>query len=293
MAGGSSQIVVYFGSAATQAAGDYSAALTETVGTEAADYPNAEVLQMVVTDVDGDNWPDIVASFAGDSNFKRVYYGKRDGDTEVAVGVWPRTTGTRMGPASQDGWQIDSLEIVDLNLDGNLDVLYAAPGQEAYAALARSVPGPAFDAGAMLKQRERIEALFGAIADASVQSVQVTVQAPFHQPEVVGTINSECRSPADDFIPVQTRIDIAFPIVECVLGQAPEYRTLKDCILLDPITVLADNLDNGDARSIASCSYEYFSFTVCYVHHQLKGSRIAAAAPRHTYHIARSRYGVF
>ena len=38
---------------------------------------------------------------------------------------WPKTEGERFGPASQDGWKITSLEMTDLNLDGNYDVLYA------------------------------------------------------------------------------------------------------------------------------------------------------------------------
>ena len=38
---------------------------------------------------------------------------------------WPKTEGQRFGPASQDAWKITSLEMTDLNLDGNYDVLYA------------------------------------------------------------------------------------------------------------------------------------------------------------------------
>ena len=42
----------------------------------------------------------------------------------AADASWPRTAGTKFGPAEEDEWTISSLEIVDLNGDGNLDLVY-------------------------------------------------------------------------------------------------------------------------------------------------------------------------
>ena len=52
-----------------------------------------------------------------------------DGHMDIVVGrsaPWPGTVGSRFGPVAEDAWLISSLEIVDLNLDGNLDLLYSA-----------------------------------------------------------------------------------------------------------------------------------------------------------------------
>ena len=73
---------------------------------------------------------DIAASFdpanAPGNSYKRIYYGKRDGTERVSAAdaSWPRTAGTKFGPAKEDEWTISSLEIVDLNGDGNLDLVY-------------------------------------------------------------------------------------------------------------------------------------------------------------------------
>ena len=71
------------------------------------------------------------------------------------------------------------------------------------------------------------------VAGASITSVTVTVGEPDHVHAYAGTTNSECRSPADDFYPVETRIDIDFPVIPCT------KENFKDCILLDPITALS------------------------------------------------------
>ena len=107
-------------------------------------YPEAgAVLAIDVADVhvDGDGWKDVTVAY--EDTFKRLYSGKRSyGQSPMG---WPTAEARRFGPSSQDALTITSLELVDLNLDGNLDVLYAplrSSGLEAplpaYVALGRS-----------------------------------------------------------------------------------------------------------------------------------------------------------
>ena len=62
----------------------------------------------------------------------------------------------------------------------------------------------------------------------------MSVNEAFHEHAYAGTSNSECRSPADDFYPVETRIEIDFPVIPCT------KENFKECILLDPITALSN-----------------------------------------------------
>jgi hypothetical protein len=62
----------------------------------------------------------------------------------------------------------------------------------------------------------------------------VSVNEAFHEHAYAGTSNSECRRPADDFYPVETRIEIDFPVIPCT------KENFKECILLDPITALSN-----------------------------------------------------
>jgi len=83
----------------------------------------------------------------------------------------------------------------------------------------------------------------------TITAVDVQVYEAFHQHNYAGTTSSECRSPADDFYPVSTRIDIDFPIIPCT------KEDFKDCILLDPITALGNTVDNDANQGIVQCSY--------------------------------------
>ena len=195
-----SKTTIYFGSAATMSGGDYSAAASEQVG--ALTYAEAgAVLALDAADVDGDGWVDVAVAYA--STYKRLYLGRR------AERGWPAAEATRFGPSSQDAWRLTSLELVDLNLDGNLDVLYApectGAACPAYVARGRSKGPIPFDAQAIANQILRMRAIdFAAgAAGASITDVAVTVGEPDHAHAYAGTTNSECRNPADDFYPVR------------------------------------------------------------------------------------------
>ena len=50
------------------------------------------------------------------------------------------------------------------------------------------------------------------------------------------------------FVPVQTRIEIDFPVVDCILNEPPDYKTEKDCILLDPVVAMANLIYSRQPR---------------------------------------------
>jgi hypothetical protein len=198
---------IYFGSVATRTTGDYSSATSVQVGSLSYSAAGA-VLAIDVADVDGDGWKDVTVAY--EDTFKRLYSGKRSyGQSTMG---WSTAEARRFGPSSQDALTITSLELVDLNLDGNLDVLYAplrSSGLEAplpaYVALGRSKGSLLFDTVAVADQELRMRAInfTAGIAGASITSVTVTVGEPNHEHAYAGTTNSECRSPADDFYPVR------------------------------------------------------------------------------------------
>merc|ERR1719390_417501 len=102
-------------------------------------------------------------------------------------------------------------------------------------------------------QKRRMDALvqsdLAQQSSAQITNVDVTVSPPNHEHEYAGTTNSECRSPGDDFFPVETRITIDFPVVPCT------KEDFKECILLDPITDVAGTVNNKDGVGMVSCSY--------------------------------------
>ena len=120
---------IYFGSAATNLFGNYQLSVATSAAVGNLTYAEAgEVLVMDVADVDGDGWQDVAVTYT--STYKRVYFGTRQ--ARVSAG-WPAAEARRFGPIAQDEWQVTSLELVDLNLDGNLDVLYAPACTNPYA----------------------------------------------------------------------------------------------------------------------------------------------------------------
>jgi hypothetical protein len=203
-----------------------------------------------VADVDGDGWMDIACSFDNTvaAQNKVIYYGKRSvaGSVHYESASWPDTVGSRFGPPAEDAWQISSLELVDLNLDGNLDLFYCAEGQLPHTAVGKSSTPLSFDktAEAHLMSSFASMNFTAGIAGASISNVTVSVNNV-----LAGMTNSECRSPADNVYPVQTRIDIDFPVIPCT------KENFKECILLDPITALISTVDNAANQGVVMCGY--------------------------------------
>ena len=110
--------LIYFGSAATQASGDYGSATTVLVGSPILAFVGA-ILAFDVADVDGDGWKDVAVTY--ENTFKRLFLGAPSYG-QGATG-WPTAEALRFGPGAQDMLRITSLELVDLNLDGDLDAL--------------------------------------------------------------------------------------------------------------------------------------------------------------------------
>ena len=261
LVGGDEKMVLHLGDAATAASGDFAAAVAVEVGTAAGDHQARHTSALQIADVNGDGWLDVAVTFdptlspadAASNVYKRVYYGSRAAAASPAA-AWPSVEGTRFGPEDQDAWTIEAMEVVDLNLDGNLDLIYSASGVGAAAltALGKSVGVIAFDAQAVANQLLRMRAVdwgSNAAAAPNVTAVSVSVGELGHDHAFAGTTNSECRAPGDGFYPVTTRVDIDFPIVPCT------KEDFKDCILLDPITALASSIDNGADQNLVSCSY--------------------------------------
>merc|ERR1719301_378961 len=101
-------------------------------------------------------------------------------------------------------------------------------------------------------QKQRMNVLLQsslAQQSAIIKEVDVTVSPPNHEHAYAGTTNSECRSPGDDFFPVETRITIDFPVIPCT------KEDFKECILLDPITDVAGTVNNQEGKGMVSCSY--------------------------------------
>merc|ERR1740124_1559956 len=91
----------------------------------------------------------------------------------------------------------------------------------------------------------------GGAPGAKITKVTVTVNDAFHKHAYAGTTNSECRSPGDDFYPVETRIEIDFPVIPCT------KEDFKECILLEPIMAsFKDTVMNAVDQPVLQCSYE-------------------------------------
>merc|ERR1719327_2319141 len=215
VAAGTKKPTIIFGSADTQSDGDYSPpAASAQVGPDTlptAPGGTGEVLALDVADVDGDGWQDVAVTYA--STYKRIYLGKSSFRQTDGAGGWPGASAERFGPEPQDGWRLTSLELVDLNLDGNLDVLYAPEctggACPAYVALGKSVAMTSISDDGQNKdnkdkfienQKLRMNALLQSdlAVKGSIADVTVNISPPNHEHAYAGTTNSECRSPGGD-----------------------------------------------------------------------------------------------
>ena len=146
------------------------------------------------------------SKYQNSAHFKRIFYGSSAAATDR--NAWKSAPGVRLGPESEDEWDIRDFEVTDLNGDGNLDIVYSAMGEFTQVVLGESV-SQAFDDTAVANQKANLQGL--PLSDGgNVTSVDVVVGAPTSAPE-----SSECRNPGDVFYPVQATLVIDFPVVTC------------------------------------------------------------------------------
>ena len=85
--------------------------------------PPLSTQDLEVADVDGDGWLDIVGAYdpavyntATSPHHRRIFYGSSS--AAATPSRWTHTRGERLGPVGESEWDIESLDIVDLNADG-------------------------------------------------------------------------------------------------------------------------------------------------------------------------------
>ena len=126
----------------------------------------------------------------------------------------------------------------DLDLASELGTNFTGAACPAYVALGKSVAmtsinddqgnKDAFIANQKLRMNALLESDLAQQTAAQITDISVIVSPPDHAHAYAGTTNSECRSPGDDFYPVETRITIDFPVNPCT------KEDFKECILLPP-----------------------------------------------------------
>ena len=244
------ELLIHFGDAMSAATGHFTGKHRTTVAIgaaassqAAADQVHAQAIE--VADVNGDGWPDVIVTVdevhhVGDSR-KLIYYGSSS--SEATRAHWTLQSGTRIGPRSEDGWDIKFIETIDLNGDGNLDVVYTPEGQKTHIIIGQSID-QTFDAIAVSNQMSNLANL--PLADGGhVTAVDVDVG-----PRTTSSAGSECRAPADDYYPVTSTLYIEFPIVTC-------YS--PTCILLDPIEMIDQSIENAQGDGLLRCSVDVVS----------------------------------
>ena len=225
--GSATGVLIHWG----DGSGEFTAGETSQVGSESRDIDTLEV-----ADVDGDGWEDIVVGYtpapanADDDtplSTKMIYYGSGSkATTGPGMEAWEDEQPKSLGSG---GDKIGSLEIVDLNGDGNLDMVSSSAGKQTEVVLGKSVE-QIFDEKAEENHKKAMEALRLSEEEGRINNIDVEVGDKINDPE-----NSECRAPGDDYYPVRTTLYIDFPIVPC-------YS--EECILLDPIHKVTETVQN-------------------------------------------------
>ena len=130
---------------------------------------------------------------------------------------------------------------IDLNGDGNLDMVSSSAGEQTEVVLGKSVE-QIFDEKAEENHKKAMEALRLSEEEGRINNIDVEVGDKINDPE-----NSECRAPGDDYYPVRTTLYIDFPIVSC-------YS--EECILLDPIHKVTETVQNLQGDGLLRCTVD-------------------------------------
>ena len=72
----------------------------------------------------------------------------------MSASGWASVSDGKLGPASEDATAVKLLQMVDVNADGNLDLVYSADGELTRVVLGQSVE-QTFDAAAVEKYSKR------------------------------------------------------------------------------------------------------------------------------------------
>ena len=237
--GSATGVLIHWG----DGSGEFTAGETSQVGSESRDIDTLEV-----ADVDGDGWEDIVVGYtpapanADDDtplSTKMIYYGSGSkATTGPGMEAWEDEQPKSLGSG---GDKIGSLEIVDLNGDGNLDMVSSSAGEQTEVVLGKSVE-QIFDEKAEENHKKAMEALRLSEEEGRINNIDVEVGDKINDPE-----NSECRAPGDDYYPVRTTLYIDFPIVPC-------YS--EECILLDPIHKVTETVQNLQGDGLLRCTVD-------------------------------------
>jgi hypothetical protein len=119
--GTSAGVAIYMGSAtSTSSARRLQAAPAILLGI-AASVPPLDVQDLEVVDANGDGWLDIVCSYdptvypaVSSPHHRRIFYGSNN----IEGRFWVASSGLQLGPAGEAEWDVESMDFIDLNADG-------------------------------------------------------------------------------------------------------------------------------------------------------------------------------
>jgi len=182
-------------------------------------------LQVVVEDMDGDGWQDVVSVNSGAPN--AIYYG--DGQGHFSREGTIETTSSL---------ETLALAAADLNVDGNIDLVLGYFGGQSEVILSISQP-VAFDDGAVSWRTEQLFNVTQVVnPGVNVALTEINVAGPSFNP------NAECRGAIPSYS-VYTKLRMEFPLVLC---------TTPECLILKPLELLDKAVLNGAGERLPECS---------------------------------------
>ena len=121
--GTSAGVAIYMGSSTSTSSGRRLQTASAILLGIAASIPPLDVQGLEVVDANGDGWLDIVCSYdpavypaASSPHHRRIFYGSNN--IGAAPTDWSRATALQLGPAGEAEWDVESMDFIDLNADG-------------------------------------------------------------------------------------------------------------------------------------------------------------------------------